>query len=103
MLLMHLDTAPELGFVIFTLQTHPFCNMQFGHHRNFTSDVTFILLCVQIFASDSFLELTEYTREEILGRNCRYELFVKMLKSSCNYFHYLLPSTFIWKFSIFSC
>lgn len=75
MLLMHLDGAPELGFVIFTLQTHPFCNMQFGHHRNFTSDVTFILLCVQIFASDSFLELTEYTREEILGRNCRYELF----------------------------
>ncbi|KAF8409846.1 hypothetical protein HHK36_002364 [Tetracentron sinense] len=27
-----------------------------------------------IFASDSFLELTEYTREEILGRNCRYEI-----------------------------
>ena len=26
---------------------------------------------LQIFASDSFLELTEYSREEILGRNCR--------------------------------
>ncbi|XP_020080074.1 phototropin-2-like isoform X2 [Ananas comosus] len=25
-----------------------------------------------IFASDSFLELTEYAREEILGRNCRF-------------------------------
>nr|AML78508.1 putative LOV domain-containing protein [Wollemia nobilis] len=25
-----------------------------------------------IFSSDSFLELTEYTREEILGRNCRF-------------------------------
>nr|AML78629.1 putative LOV domain-containing protein [Codariocalyx motorius] len=25
-----------------------------------------------IFASDSFLELTEYSREEILGRNCRF-------------------------------
>jgi hypothetical protein len=31
-----------------------------------------MFLCyVQIFASDEFLELTEYTREEILGRNCR--------------------------------
>lgn len=26
----------------------------------------------QIFASDEFLELTEYSREEILGRNCRF-------------------------------
>jgi len=26
----------------------------------------------QIFASDSFLRLTEYCREEILGRNCRF-------------------------------
>ena len=29
------------------------------------------VLYAQIFASDEFLELTEYTREEILGRNCR--------------------------------
>lgn len=28
--------------------------------------------CVQIFASDDFLELTEYSREEVLGRNCRF-------------------------------
>lgn len=32
------------------------------------------LSSLKIFASDSFLELTEYTREEILGRNCRYEV-----------------------------
>jgi PAS domain-containing protein len=27
---------------------------------------------LQIFASDDFLTLTEYSREEILGRNCRF-------------------------------
>ncbi|RRT79100.1 hypothetical protein B296_00002272 [Ensete ventricosum] len=37
--------------------------------------------CFKIFASDSFLELTEYTREEILGRNCRY---IKTIPSSLN-------------------
>lgn len=26
----------------------------------------------QIFASDEFLDLTEYSREEVLGRNCRF-------------------------------
>lgn len=36
------------------------------------NDVIFIYF-FQIFASDSFLELTEYSREEILGRNCRYK------------------------------
>lgn len=34
--------------------------------------MVFLCLINQIFASDSFLELTEYSREEILGRNCRY-------------------------------
>lgn len=38
-----------------------------------------IIVHVQIFASDSFLELTEYTREEILGRNCRYENCISYL------------------------
>uniref|UniRef100_A0A126WY62 non-specific serine/threonine protein kinase n=2 Tax=unclassified Uronema (in: green algae) TaxID=2689038 RepID=A0A126WY62_9CHLO len=28
--------------------------------------------CPIVFASDAFLELTEYTREEVLGRNCRF-------------------------------
>ncbi len=31
-----------------------------------------IFFVLQIFASDEFLELTEYSREEILGRNCRF-------------------------------
>ena len=28
--------------------------------------------CPIVFASDAFLELTGYSREEILGRNCRF-------------------------------
>lgn len=28
--------------------------------------------CPIVFASDAFLELTEYPREEVLGRNCRF-------------------------------
>lgn len=28
--------------------------------------------CPIVFASDGFIELTEYPRHEILGRNCRY-------------------------------
>jgi len=28
--------------------------------------------CPIVFASDAFLELTEYSREEVLGRNCRF-------------------------------
>lgn len=28
--------------------------------------------CPIVFASDAFLELTEFTREEVLGRNCRF-------------------------------
>ncbi|KAK4339535.1 hypothetical protein RND71_040997 [Anisodus tanguticus] len=44
-----------------------------------------------IFASDSFLELTEFTREEILGRNCRYELNIALdiaLTLFCSSFYY---------------
>lgn len=28
--------------------------------------------CPIVFASDAFLELTEYSRSEVLGRNCRF-------------------------------
>ena len=28
--------------------------------------------CPIVFASDAFMELTGYSREEILGRNCRF-------------------------------
>jgi PAS domain-containing protein len=28
--------------------------------------------CPIVFASDAFLELTGYPREEVLGRNCRF-------------------------------
>jgi PAS domain-containing protein len=28
--------------------------------------------CPIVFASDAFLELTMYPREEVLGRNCRF-------------------------------
>lgn len=41
-------------------------------HFMFWKSFICLVLCFQIFASDSFLELTEYSREEILGRNCRY-------------------------------
>lgn len=34
---------------------------------------------VQIFASDDFLELTEYSREEVIGRNCRHALITLSL------------------------
>lgn len=40
------------------------------------------MLLLQIFASDSFLELTEYTREEILGRNCRYGIIAVKYQQS---------------------
>ncbi|XP_050366339.1 phototropin-2 isoform X2 [Argentina anserina] len=40
--------------------------------KNFVISDPRIPDCPIIFASDSFLELTEYTREEILGRNCRF-------------------------------
>lgn len=33
--------------------------------------ISIVWSMLQIFASDSFLQLTEYSREEILGRNCR--------------------------------
>lgn len=45
-----------------------------------------LLLSLQIFASDSFLELTEYTREEILGRNCRYKLFYIFVYKRVSFF-----------------
>jgi PAS domain-containing protein len=39
--------------------------------------------CPIVFASDAFLDLTEFPREEVLGRNCRF------LQVSC-YFELLL-------------
>jgi PAS domain-containing protein len=53
----------------------------------------------QIFASDSFLQLTEYSREEILGRNCRVVLLIDYtfsLARSCASKFQLLVGSQVW-------
>mmetsp|Transcript_8423 Transcript_8423/g.27520 ORF Transcript_8423/g.27520 Transcript_8423/m.27520 type:complete len:734 (+) Transcript_8423:625-2826(+) len=41
-------------------------------HTNFVIADPTLPDCPIIFASDDFLDLTQYTREEVLGRNCRF-------------------------------
>ena len=44
--------------------------------------------CPIVFASDGFIELTEYPRHEVLGRNCRYVWHLQpsntIYESCCN-------------------
>lgn len=62
-----------------------FCSSMSYRHDLYYILKLILIVPVQIFASDSFLELTEYTREEILGRNCRYEIsrFIALLSCDC--------------------
>lgn len=64
---------------IFLLLLLVFLYLRLYHPMNL-----FLLKC-QIFASDSFLELTEYSREEILGRNCRYLYIHASNSGTCVY------------------
>nr|AHZ63924.1 phototropin [Nephroselmis olivacea] len=41
-------------------------------HQNFVISDPHLPDCPIVFASDAFLELTGYSREEVLGRNCRF-------------------------------